>query len=643
MLLGVSLVSSACGTNPHPNEPAGTLHVHVPSEIKGLDPIQADEETSSVLVINLYDQLYEYEHLKRPFEVKPCLAAAMPEVSEDGLVYTIRLRKGVRFQDDPCFQATNGVGREFVASDVVFSFLRLMDANLDARGTWIFDGKIVGIDEFREASKKVKAKLGRGAYSLEDGYPAVAGLRALDASTVEIRVTEPYPQLTWVLAMTYGSIYPHEAVSYYRADFKNHAVTTGPYLVDEFKQTQRIVLRRRPDYRSGDEYPREEGRPGDAARGRLADAGRALPLNDRVVVTVHKETQPLWLHFMRGYLDRVVVPKDNFEGAIDKKTRELLPEMTARGITLDKDPRLEVIYDCFHMQDPVVGKGDKARAIRRAMSLAFDYDWARTNLYNDRVERVEGPILEEFPEFDPTFVNEWKPKPGETRPQVLDRARKILADAGLPGGRGPDGKPIEVEQDVQETTQDRQFFQSSQRDFDEIGIVLKPYTATWSEMNSRINKGQAQMFGLSWGADYPEAQNFLQLFYGPNKAPGPNGASYQNPEFDALFAEAATMQATPKRTELYRRCQRIIVDDCVWIVKYRRTNFNLIHPWLKGYRYNDISSKYYKYCRVDAGRRDVDVAGLNRKNWTPVALFVVVSAALVGVTVRAGKRRVRGW
>ena len=630
---------AGCGTNAYPGEPAGTLHVSLPSEIKGLDPIQSDEETSTTVVGNLYDQLYEYEYLKRPYAVKPCLAESMPEISSDGLVYTIHLKKGVRYVDDPCFRATHGKGREMRASDVVFSFLRLMDSNLDARGTWIFDGKIDGIDEFHEASSKVAPNPSRVAYTKEAGYPDVAGLRAIDDSTVQIRVKEPYPQLTWVLAMTYGSIYPPEPVAYYGADFKNHAVTTGPYVIEEFKPTQRIVLARNPNYRTDDLYPDAEGMPGDRERGRLADAGQPLPRNDRVVATVFVETTPMWLYFMRGYLDRVGIPKDNFESAIDPGTMDLIPELSQRGVTLDKDERVEVIYDCFNMQDPVVGKGEKAKAIRRAMSLAFDYDWTREHLYNNRVTRVEGPVLQEFDEYDPTFVNEWKPKKGETRPQALNRARKLLADAGMPGGEGVP----EIVQDVQPTALDRQFFAAAQRDMAEIGIRLKAYTATWTEMNSRINKGQAQLWGMSWGADYPEAQNFLQLFYGPNKAPGPNGASYQNPEFDAPFAKAATMQASPERREIYRKLQRIVIDDCVWIAKYRRLQFTLVDPWLHGYRYSDIDTKYYKYCRVDTGRRATEVRGLNEMQlWPSVILFGVVSLLVVG-TVIAGRRRVRGW
>jgi ABC-type transport system substrate-binding protein len=632
-LAGVGTATGGCGTNAYPGEPAGTLHVSLVSEIKGLDPIQADEETTSTVVINLYDQLYEYEHLKRPFELRPCLAEAMPEVSADGLTYTIRLRKGIRFNDDPCFSKTGGQGREFVASDVVYSFQRLMDAKLDARGTWIFDGKIVGLDAFHAASGQAKGK------PAVEGYPPVEGLSAPDERTVVIKLTEAYPQIMWVLAMSYGSIYPPEAVAYYGDDFKNRAVTTGPYVIEEYKPNQRIVLRRNPAYRTDDRYPSDEGRPGDRAIGRLSEAGKVLPLNERVVATVMKETTPMWLYFMRGYLDRVGVPKDNFASAIDPKTKELIPEMKQRGVTLDKDPRLEVIYDCFNMQDPVVGKGEKARAIRRAMSLAFDYDWAKTNLYNDRVSRVEGPIIEEFDEFDPAFVNPWKPRPGETRAQVLDRARKILADAGMPGGKGIP----EIEQDMQDDTTNRQFFQSSQRDFAEIGIKLKPYTSTWSEMDARINKGQVQMFGQSWGADYPDAQNFLQLFYGPNKAPGPNGSAYQNPEFDRLFAQASTMQKSPERRRIYQELQRIVVDDCVWIVKYRRENYNLINPWLHGYRYNDISAKYYKYCRVDTSRRTVDVRGLNEMNLLPGVLLFLGVGLLVGVTLLAGRRRMRGW
>jgi len=631
----VTAALSACGTDAYPGEPPGTLHTYVVSEMKGFDPTQAGEETTTLLVLNLYDQLYEFDYLARPFRLVPCLAEAMPEVSADGLTYTIRLKRGVRYADDPCFPG--GRGRELTAHDVVFSFLRLMDVRVESKGSWIFAGRLAGLDAFHEATKVAPKNPARAAYTAAERYPEVPGLVAVDDHTVRLTLTEPYPQLVWTLAMPYGSVYPPEAVATYGEEFMNHPVATGPYTVAEYSPAQRVVLVRNPTYRA-ETYP-TAGAEGDAAvHGRLDDAGKSLPLNDRVVVTVFKETQPMWLYFQRGFLDRVGVPKDNFDSAIDPVTRELKASFRDRGIELDKDPRLEVIYDLFNMQDPGVGQGEKARAVRRAISLALDQEWATRHMYNDRVSRVDGPILEEFPEFDPAFRNPWKRRPDETRAQVLDRARKVLADAGV----DPRALPP-IEQDVQESTIDRQLFLASQRDLAELGIQVKAHTSTWQEMQERIDRGQVQTCGLSWGADYPEAQNFLQLFYGPNKPPGPNGANYQNPEFDRLYDQAATMQPSAARTALYRRMQEIVVDDCVWVVRYRRLQFTLRHPWTYGYRYNDLSPKYFKFCRVDDAARRGANAEANRVAFGPPLAIGAAVAGLLAAMVVVARRTKRGW
>jgi oligopeptide transport system substrate-binding protein len=625
---------AGCGANPYPEEPPNTLHLDVQQEVKGLDPSQADEEMAGTLVQNVYDTLYEYHHLKRPFELVPCLAEAMPEVTDEEKTYRIRLKKGVRFVDDPCFVESAGRGREMTADDVVFCLKRLMDAKTDSPGTWLLERKVEGLDDFHEASKKFEKH--RGA---RRGYPDVAGLRVVDRHTVEVRLVEPYPQLVWVLAMGYTSIYPPEAVAHYGDEFLNHAVGTGPYRVVEFSNAQRTILERNPTYRE-DLYP-SDGNPGDAERGRLDDAGKRLPLNDRVVVTVFKELQPRWLYFMSGFLDRALIPKDNFAGAVDPKTMELLPDLAARGIRLDKDPKLEVIYDCFNMLDPVFGQsaGEKGRAIRCAMHLANDEDWANEHLYNRRVSPLAGPLIQEFSEFDPSFVNPWKRRPGETRAQALDRARAILAEAGYPGGRGIP----EIAYEVNDDSTSGQHFMAFQRDMAEVGIRVRPNQVTWSEMIQRTRLGKAQMWGLAWGADYPDPQNFMQLFYGPNKAPGPNGSNYQNPELDRLYERAQAMSPGPERTALYRDMQRIVVDDCVWIFKYRRLQFNLMQPWLHGYRYNDLSYKYFKYCRVDSRERGRDVEDLNRAKPLPMLVFLGVFAVILVGSWAFAQRSRRGW
>lgn len=628
---------TGCGTEAYPGEPPATFHTYVQTEMKGFDPTQAGEETTTLLVLNLYDQLYEFDYLARPYRLVPCLAEALPEVSADGLVYTIRLKRGVRFVDDPCFTASAGRGRELTAHDVVFSLLRLMDGKLDSKGSWILAGRLVGIDAFHEATTQARKDPARAAYTADEGYPEVPGLVAVDDHTVRLTLTKPYPQLLWTLAMPYGSVYPPEAVARYGEEFMNHPVSTGPYRLVEYSPAQRAVFARNPGYRA-ETYP-TVGAPGYAqVHGRLDDAGAPLPRNDRVVVTVFKETQPMWLYFQRGFLDRVGVPKDNFASAIDPTTGDLNASFRARGVKLDKDPRIEVIYDGFNMQDPVVGVGDKARAVRRAISLAIDQEWATRHMYNDRVSRVEGPILEEFPEFDPAFRNPWKRRPDESRAGALARARKVLADAGVDPATLPP-----ILQDVQESTTDRQLFLAAQRDLAEIGIQLKSHTSTWQEMQERIERGQVQTCGMSWGADYPEAQNFLQLFYGPNKPPGPNGTNYQNPAFDRLFEEAATMQPSPERTARYRTMQQMVVDDCVWVVRYRRLQYTLRHPWTYGYRYSDLSPKYFKYCRVDDDARRRANVEANRVAPGPPVVFGAAVVGLVLAMVVIARRTQRGW
>lgn len=642
LLAACALVLGACGADPYPDQPDdGTLYVALIDEMKGFDPTQADEEISNTCVYNVYDQLYEYHNLKRPFQLVPSLAAAMPEVSADEKTWTIRLKPGIRYHDNPCFTATGGRGRELVASDVVFCIQRLMDAHVDSPGAWVLEGRIEGLDAFREASGAEGAlgRADRAAYPPEDGYPAVAGLAAPDPHTLVIRLTQPYPELTWVLAMSYLSVYPPEAVAFHGARFRENPVSTGPYLLQEYDRARRMVLVRNPGYRD-DRYP-TEGNPGDEALGRLAHAGRPLPLNDRVVATVIKEDTPLWLYFLSGHLDRAGIPKDNFDAAVDPLTEALKGTPAAHGVRLERDPRIEVIYDCFNFDDPVVGRaaGERGRALRRAMSLATDEEWARVNLYNRRVSRVEGPVLREFPEHDPAFVNPWKRQPGETYEQALGRARQVLADAGMPGGEGVPA----IDVDVSDSSTDEQFFVAFQTDMRRIGLTVRPYKASWQEMIRRQRESKFQMTGLAWGADYPEAQNFLQLFYGPNRSPGSNSSNYENAAYDDLYRQALALKPGPERTALYRQMERMVVDDAVWIFRYRREQWTLLQPWLSGYRYNDISLRSYKYSHVDTARRRELRAAWNPPRLAPGLIALAAAALLVLATLAAARRQVKGW
>jgi oligopeptide transport system substrate-binding protein len=677
LLATCALLFAGCGADPYPGQPEeGTLRVPLITEMKGFDPTQADEETTSTMVVNIYDQLYEYHHLKRPFELVPCLAASMPEISADGLTQTIRLKQGVRYCDDPCFP--DGKGREVVASDVVFCLKRFMDGQVNSPGVWLIEGRIDGLDEFHDVSLLRPKNAHRSAYPekevltnpdlLEEeaalarrlrdsharrvaegstdperhvapGYPPVPGLAAPDPHTVVIRLTKPFAELMWVLAMAYTSVYPPEAVAAYGNQFAHHPVTSGPYVLESYARAQKAVLVRNPNYRD-DEYPRE-GTPGDEAHGRLRLAGQKLPANDRVIATVFVETPPMWLYFESGFLDRTGIPKDNFASAIDPETKSVSGLFAERDVRLERDPRLEIIYDCFNFRDPVVGAaaGERGRALRRAMSLATDEAYFTKYLYNDRVSRVEGPIIAEFPEFDPAFVNPWKRRADETYEQALERGKQVMAEAGMPGGQGvPD-----LLYETGDSTLDEQFYLAFRTDMARLGLRVTPYRATWQEQMARQRTAKFQISGVSWGADYPVAQNFLQLFYGPNRAPNSNSSNYENPVFDQMYDKALALPPGPERTALYREMQRIVVDDAVWIFRYRREQWGVKHHWLEGYRYNDISPKYFKYCRARATERSSSTTAWNPvRRWPGIVALGVLAAFVVGALF-AARRQVKGW
>ena len=253
---------------------------------------------------------------------------------------------------------------------------------------------------------------------------------------------------------------------------------------------------------------------------------------------------------------------------------------------------------------------------------------------------MAGPIPRDCAEYDPAFENPWKPRPGETREQVLERARKVLADAGLPGGQGVP----ELAMDVPDSTTDDDHFLAWQRDVAEIGIRLKPYKTTWQGMTTRVDKGQAQIWGQAWFGDYPDAQNFLQLFYGPNKAPGPNGGNYANPEYDKLY-ESTLVDARRARSA---RSSTGRCSGSSWTTA-SGSSASVGSSTTSSSRGSTATaratsrSKYFKYCRVDAAERRADLAAWNRREPTIPLVFAGAFVVLLAGTIVAGRRANRGW
>ena len=579
LLILLALGVSGCGARLE--ESAGlrdeTLYL-TSLRIRGFDPAKVGDVSSAQAIQRIYEGLLQIAYLDRPYRLEPLLAEAMPEKSADGLRYTFRLRRGIHFQDDPCFPG--GSGRELTAEDVVYSLKRIADRKVGSSGWWAFEGRIAGLDAFRAASA------GEGP---TDYAAPVEGLRAPDRYTVEIALTRPYPQFLWVLALHYGSVVPREAVEFYGERLSSHPVGTGPYRLAEWRRNYRMIFERNPKWAETgrvDAYP-TTGEAEDAARGLLTDAGKPLPFIDRIVSYVVADPATQWMMFLRGQLDESDIARDNWSIVVDEQG-ELLPDLRARGIRLSITPQLRITYVGFNMDDPVVGTNT---LLRQAITCAFNSEeWIKLN--NGRVRRALGPIPSALPGYEPDHM----PFPFD-----LERARRLLAEAGYPEGRDPaTGRRLELtlelgRADDQELRQSAELLTAF---LARIGIVLRLNFNNGPAFYDKLERRQAQLFYRSWIGDYPDAENFLQCFFGPNASPGSNRANYRNAEFDRLFEMARVLEDSPERTELYRRMARIVIADCPWLFMSEPMIYTLHHDRVANRKPHLFSYGMEKYYRL---------------------------------------------
>lgn len=564
--------TAGCGKAPEAVPDAIPTLRMTTARIRGFDPAHAGDQASVQATGRIYEGLLQYAYWDRPYRVEPLLAAAMPEVSEDGRVWRFTLRKGIFFSDDPCFVSTGGTGRELVAQDVAYSLRRIADVKVGSGGYWTLRGKIAGLDEFREASQ------GEGPTDYDCG---IEGLHVVGDHELEIRLTQPYPQLPWVLAMPYAFVVPREAVEFYGSEFVNHPVGTGPYLLAEARQNYRYEYRENPKWT---EASRVERMPADAPS---SDAGRRLPLTKRIVDSVVGDPSTAWLMFLSGQLDLVDVSRDQWDSIITPE-KELRPELAEKGIALSKSPQLSVTYTAFNMDDPVVGSNQK---LRQALVCAFDSDqWM--DFQNGRIAIPNGPV--------PPGVAGHSDGP-PPYPFDPERAKRLLAEAGYPEGKDPaTGRRLvlTLELGSADNPEARQAAELTASFMERIGVVLEPSYNNWPAFLQKIERRQAQLFSVTWIGDYPDAQNFLQLFASENSSPGPNRSNYHSKEFDRLYREMIALPESPERETLCRAATAVVMEDCPWILTAYPMAFSVRHERLRNHRRHDFPWGMEKYWRV---------------------------------------------
>ncbi len=568
LLISTLLLVSGCSKQNSFDE--REINLISPQKVSGFDPINSSDRYSGNETGKVYEGLFEFHPLKRPYELMPNLAESLPTISADGLTYLFKIRKGVLFHDSPAFP--DGVGRELRANDIVYSIKRLADPKLNAKGWWLLDDKIVGLNEWKNKNSAEE----KTNYSEE-----VEGLKSLDDYTVQMKLKKPYPQFLYALAMPYTFIVPIEAVEHFGKEFLNYPVGTGAFLLPKFEQSSMITYLRNPKFR--EKFYPSEGEVGDDKLGLLADAGKKIPLVDKINVHIVVESQPKWLSFLKAKDDLLEVKDVNIQQSINSD-KTLKDEHKEKGVRLILKPMLDVTFYAFNHEDPIF----KNKKLRQAMNLAFDRASYNKLFHENTAFEAQGPIPPGLGGQTREFKN----------PYVkfdLEQAKKLMVEAGYPGGKG---LPVIVVQTTSETIS-RQQVEYFEKCMDKIGINIDLGMNTWPQLVNKVSNKQHQMYTMAWGADYPDAENFLGLLYCPNQSPGSNGANYCNPDFDALYKQATVMQDSSERTDLYEKLNEMGATDAPWIFGFHRTDIYLAQAWLKNFKHMEFNHSQFQYLNVD--------------------------------------------
>lgn len=544
------------------------------SVIKGMDPVQAEDAYMAREVSKVYEGLMEFHYLKRPFELSPNLAAEMPAVSDDQLVYTFKIREGVLFQDDACFP--NKKGRELTAADFVYALQRLADPKIQSSGFWLVDGRIKGLNEWRDRNE---------ATDTVDYNQEVEGLKALDKYTLQITLTAPYPQILYTLTMPQSFVVAREAVSYYGDDFINHPVGTGPFILKKFSlEDSTLVYHKNPTFRDKF-FPTEAS---DEYTYMLDEyAGKKLPFVDKIVVSILPEVHPRWLQFKGGQIDTIEVSKTKLANEV-LVASGLPAELQKQEVQLFASPAIETSYIAFNLEHPVFKNNLK---LRQAMSLAFDAAGYNELFFNSKAVAAQSTIPPGLAGYKADYKNPFLI-------HNISKAKEYLAAAGYPEGKG---LPV-ITLDIASTTEYKQQGEFFQRCMAQIGIRVQLIENIFPVLLNKTLQKSTMLHTVSWQGDYPDAENFLQLFYGPIQPAG-IGSNMHHAVFDALYKTASILQDSSARTELYAQMNQIVAEYVPAIYTTHPLHVSLQHSWLKNYCWSSFHNGTVLYWDIDVDKK----------------------------------------
>ncbi|MCH9644174.1 MAG: ABC transporter substrate-binding protein [Gammaproteobacteria bacterium] len=689
LLLGLCLNAYAQGwNNPHiPTKNHNVRYDSFSESPKTLDPARAYSANESQFISQIYEPPLQYHYLKRPFTLVPLTLTDMPVISyydkqgkklananhPDKVAYTlynITIMPGIFYQPHPAL-AKNKDGRyryhhltsaqldkiyilndfkhhgtrELTADDYVYQIKRIANPKLSSPILGLMSKHIIGLKEYSHLLKKEFPNIDLRKHPIE-------GVKVINRYQYQIKIKGVYPQFKYWLAMPFFSPIPWEAdIFYNQKGLKEKNITldwypigTGPYMLSENNPNKQMVLTRNPHFH-GETYP-QQGEPNDKAKGYLQNAGKQMPFIDKFVFSLDKENIPRWNKFLQGYYDRSGIAADSFDQAIelDKNGNPILTENLKKNhIQLRTTVEPAAFYLGFNMLDNVVGGNSvRAKKLRQAISIAVDYEEYIAIFMNGRGIASHGPIPPGlFGYVDGKdginhVVYEWDGQKAKRKPLAV--AKKLLAEAGYPGGRNPKtGKQLILNYDVTATSSpdDKARFNWMRKQFAKLGIQLNIRSTQYNRFQDKVRTGHAQIFSWGWLADYPDPENFLFLLYGPNgkvKHGGENASNYVNPTVDRLFEQIKILPDGKQRQQKINALLKIIREDSPWIWGVHPIQFTLSHSWNHPSKPHAIANNLLKYQRLDFEKRQALQKKWNKPVlwplWGLLAFLIIIALPL---------------
>jgi ABC-type transport system substrate-binding protein len=555
------------------------------------DPPRISDLYSNIVNGAMFDTPLSYDYLARPSKLKPNTLASMPEVSADGRSYTLRVKPGIFFADDPVF---NGKKRELTAEDYVYSIKRLLDPRVRASQLGEIEGYIVGSDEAIAKARK--------ANKFDYDTP-IEGLRALDRYTFQVKLVNPIYIFIYKFAdCRVSCALAREVVERYGDDVGSHPVGTGPYRLTFWKRSSKMVLEASPSFR--EEYFNGQPAPDDVSGQRILAAmkGKRLPMVGRIEVYVIEETQPRWLSFLNAEMDMMYqVPEEFANQAMPNN--KLAPGLARKGIVMEQLPALDLTYNYFNMEDPIVGGYTPEKvALRRAISLAYKTQDEIAIIRKNQAIPAQTPYSPGVAGYDPNFrstANEYN----------VAKAKALLDMFGYVDRDGdgyremPDGSPLELKSNSTPTARDQQIDELWKRSMDSIGIRISFRKAKWPDLLKESDNGKLMMWQLGGTASDPDADTWLQTLYGPNAGFKGNRGRFKLGEYDRLYEKARAMPDSPERTRVYNEMAKLVVAYAPWKINTHRIRTDLWYPWVIGYHRQLVpSSSFWKYIDIDLSK-----------------------------------------